>query len=208
MVKFSELKVNEAGLVPVIAQDVATSEVVMMAWMNEEAFEKTLETGYMHYYSRSRKCLWKKGETSGHLQEVVALYHDCDSDALLAKIRQTGPACHTGEYSSFHNAIVEPEGGAVMVGRVMHDENAIITDRVANPVEGSYVNYLFEKGIGKMCKKVGEEATEVVIGAVSDDVENLRYEIGDLFFHTMVVMVEKGITLEDVYREMMGRRKK
>ena len=208
MLNFCDLKANEAGLVPVIAQDVATSEVVMMAWMNEEAYHKTLETGYMHYYSRSRQCLWKKGETSGHVQQVVALYHDCDSDALLAKVRQEGVACHTGAYSCFHNPIVEPESGVVMVGKVMHDEYDIIMDRVAHPVEGSYVNYLFEKGIGKMCKKVGEEATEVVIGAVSNDLENLRYEIGDLFFHVMVVMAEKGITLEDVYREMIGRRKK
>lgn len=203
----SKIKYNEAGLVPAIAQDVQTSEVVMMAWMNEEALRKTLETGQAHYFSRSRQELWHKGATSGHIQEVVSLSYDCDGDALLLKIRQHGNACHTGAYSCFHHPLIELEDGAVMVGRVMHDEMAIIQDRLAHPVEGSYVNYLFDKGIDKMCKKVGEEAAEVIIAAKNRDADELRYEIGDLFFHTLVVMAEQGLTLEEVYREMIGRRR-
>jgi len=202
----SAIRYDEKGLVPVIAQDAATGEVLMLAYMNEEALQATLDTGYCTYFSRSRQKLWKKGETSGHTQKVCELWYDCDGDALLAKVEQIGPACHTGKYSCFHNAVTPREGEAAAFS-LLQEEYELICHRRDNPVEGSYTNYLFDKGIDKMCKKVGEESAEVIIAAKNPDISELQYEVADLLFHTMVVMAQRGLTWKDVLQEVQKRRK-
>lgn len=199
---FSELKWNEQGFICAIAQDNGSGEVLMQAYMNEEALRLTLETGYAHYWSRSRNCLWKKGETSGHLQEVVSVYLDCDSDCVLLKIRQTGAACHTGNYSCFFKKVQgEDRIGVEMLGKLAR----IVADRKANPEEGSYTSYLFEKGIDKIAKKTGEEAVELVIASKNDDKQELIGECADLLYHTLVLLQEKGVSLEDVCTELLER---
>ena len=162
---FSEFKLNSDGLIPVIVQDYKTNEVLMMAYMNEEAFDNTVKTGRMTYYSRSRQCQWVKGETSGHFQYVKSLAVDCDKDTLLAKVEQIGAACHTGNRSCFYTTIVGADYDAKNPLQVFESVYNTIMDRKENPKEGSYTNYLFEKGIDKILKKVGEEATEIVIAA-------------------------------------------
>ena len=202
---WDELKKNDQDLIPVVCQDVATSAVLMVAYMNREAFEETLRTGIMTYYSRSRKELWKKGETSGHYQYMKSLYADCDNDTLLAKVVQIGGACHTGEYSCFFNEIVKKDYDKTDPYSVLSDVMAVILDRKDNPKEGSYTNYLFDKGIDKILKKVGEEATEIVIAAKNPEPEESKYEIADLLYHLMVLMAEKGITWDDVMEELANR---
>ncbi len=202
---WDELKKNDQDLIPVVCQDVATSAVLMVAYMNREAFEETLRTGIMTYYSRSRKELWKKGETSGHYQYLKLLYADCDNDTLLAKVVQIGGACHTGEYSCFFNEIVKKDYDKTDPYSVLSDVMAVILDRKDNPKEGSYTNYLFDKGIDKILKKVGEEATEIVIAAKNPEPEESKYEIADLLYHLMVLMAEKGITWDDVMEELANR---
>ena len=202
---WDELKKNDQDLIPVVCQDVATSAVLMVAYMNREAFEETLRTGIMTYYSRSRKELWKKGETSGHYQYLKSLYADCDNDTLLAKVVQIGGACHTGEYSCFFNEIVKKDYDKTDPYSVLSDVMAVILDRKDNPKEGSYTNYLFDKGIDKILKKVGEEATEIVIAAKNPEPEESKYEIADLLYHLMVLMAEKGITWDDVMEELANR---
>lgn len=202
----SRLHYGADGLIPAIAQDAATQAVLMVAYMNEEALHATLESGYATYYSRSRQALWRKGETSGNTQKVQAIYYDCDGDALLLKVEQTGPACHTGNYSCFANTLAQTQGQTPGF-ELLAEEYAVITDRRQRPVEGSYTNYLFEKGIDKMLKKVGEEAAEVIIAAKNPDVAELRYEIADLLFHTMVVMAQRGLTWQDILAEVKERRK-
>ncbi|MDD3243514.1 MAG: bifunctional phosphoribosyl-AMP cyclohydrolase/phosphoribosyl-ATP diphosphatase HisIE [Eubacteriales bacterium] len=200
------IRYDEKGLVPVVTQDAATGEVLMLAYMNQEALDATLESGYCTYFSRSRQTLWKKGETSGHTQRVVELWVDCDGDSLLAKVEQTGPACHTGSYSCFHNPLTRREKGAASFA-LLREEYELICHRRDNPVEGSYTNYLFDKGIDKMCKKVGEESAEVIIAAKNPDISELQYEVADLLFHTMVVMAQRGLTWDDVLGEIQTRRK-
>ncbi|MCD2491095.1 bifunctional phosphoribosyl-AMP cyclohydrolase/phosphoribosyl-ATP diphosphatase HisIE [Lacrimispora sp. NSJ-141] len=202
---FSQLKLGPDGLVPVIVQDYKTSEVLMMAYMNEKAFEDTLETGKMHYYSRSRKSQWLKGETSGHFQYVKSLYLDCDNDTLLAKVAQMGAACHTGHRSCFFNNLVKKEYDDTNPLMVFEDVYQVILDRKANPKEGSYTNYLFDKGIDKILKKVGEEATEIVIAAKNPNPEEIVYELSDFLYHAMVLMAEKGVTWEDITKELANR---
>jgi phosphoribosyl-ATP pyrophosphohydrolase/phosphoribosyl-AMP cyclohydrolase len=208
---FSSFKLNEQGLLPVIAQDYYSGQVLMMAYMNEEAFNKTIENKKMTYFSRSRQSLWLKGETSGHFQEVKELYYDCDSDTLLAKVIQTGAACHTGKYSCFFNKIdletqEVTELDEFKTPDIFKGVYNVIVDRRDNPKEGSYTNYLFDKGIDKILKKVGEESAEVIIGAKNEGKEEIVYEISDLLYHVMVLMVEKGATWEDIYNELDGRR--
>ena len=156
-----ELKYDAQGLVCAIAQDYESGEVLMQAYMNEEAYQKTLETGYAHYWSRSRQKLWKKGEESGHLQKVRGIYLDCDKDCVLLKVEQTGAACHTGNYTCFFTPVQECGVGAEMLGMLQR----IVEDRKENPEEGSYTSYLFAKGVDKIAKKTGEEAVELVIAA-------------------------------------------
>lgn len=202
---WDDLKCDEKGLIPVVCQEEATNDVLMVAYMNREAFEKTVREGIMTYYSRSRKCLWKKGETSGHYQYVRSLYCDCDNDTLLAKVVQIGGACHTGEHSCFFNTIFESVERSTSPYSVLTDVMNVINDRKINPKEGSYTNYLFDKGIDKILKKIGEEATETVIAAKNPENEESKYEIADLLYHLMVLMSLKGITWDDVMEELANR---
>jgi len=197
-----DIKFNQDGLVPAIAQDVGTGEVLMLAYMNEEALRLTKETGIAHYYSRSRQALWKKGETSGHIQEVKGIYYDCDGDAVLLKVNQIGAACHTGNYSCFFNE----EKGYKDLSNTIKDLYKVIIDRKKNPQEGSYTQYLFDKGIDKILKKIGEEAAEVIIGAKNDKQE-LIYEASDLIYHLIVLLVNEGVTPAEIMEELRGRMK-
>ena len=202
---WSDLKLNSDGMVPVIVQDYRTDEVLMLAYMNEEAFETTINIGKMTYYSRSRQELWIKGMTSGHIQYVKSLTADCDYDTILAKVSQIGAACHTGNVSCFFNEIVKKEYMEKNPLKVLEDGYAIILDRKANPKEGSYTNYLFDKGLDKILKKMGEEASEIIIAAKNPDPEEIKYEIADFLYHMMVMMVDKGITWEEVLEELSQR---
>lgn len=202
---YSEFKLNSDGLIPVVVQDYKTNEVLMLAYMNEEAFDNTIKTGRMTYYSRSRKELWIKGLTSGHYQYVKSLSIDCDKDTLLAKVKQIGAACHTGKRSCFYTELVKKEYDDTNPLMVFEDVFNVIKDRKVNPKEGSYTNYLFDKGIDKILKKVGEEATEIVIAAKNPDKEEIKYEISDFLYHVMVLMAEKEVSWEDITRELARR---
>lgn len=202
---WQEFKKNSDGMVPVIVQDYQTNEVLMMAYMNEEAFETTLRTGRMTYYSRSRQELWIKGMTSGHFQYVKSLSIDCDNDTLLAKVSQIGAACHTGNRSCFYRELVKKEYEERNPLKVFQQVYDVICDRKIHPKEGSYTNYLFDKGIDKILKKVGEECTEIVIAAKNPDPEEIKYEISDFLYHVMVLMAEKGVSWEEITRELARR---
>lgn len=202
---WDEIKTNESGLLPVVVQDYKTQEVLMAAYMNQEAFEATIRTGRMTYWSRSRQELWVKGLTSGHFQYVKELCIDCDNDTLLAKVAQVGAACHTGSRSCFYRSIMKKEYDETNPLKVFEDVFAVIQDRKLHPKEGSYTNYLFDKGIDKILKKVGEEATEIVIAAKNPDPEEIKYEISDFLYHVMVLMAERGVTWEDITRELAQR---
>ncbi len=205
--ELSSIHYDERGLVPAIAQDARTGEVLMLAYMNEESLKLTLETGYATYFSRSRQKLWKKGETSGHVQEVVEMFYDCDGDTILLKVLQTGPACHTGARSCFFNPLKEVEEDEKPAGPgIVQSVYDVISDRRVNPQEGSYTNYLFDKGIEKMCKKVGEEASETIIAAMKSSKEEVTYEVADLVYHLLVLMNQQGVTPTDVYEELARRR--
>ncbi len=177
----------------------------MVAYMDEPAFQETVESGKMCYYSRSRRERWLKGETSGHYQYVKALYLDCDNDTILAKVAQVGAACHTGSYSCFFQEILDRHADGANPHKVLEDVYGVIEDRKVHPKEGSYTNYLFDKGIDKILKKCGEEATEIVIAAKNPDPEEIKYEISDFLYHLMVLMVEKQVTWEDIMRELANR---
>lgn len=204
-ISWENLKKNSDGLIPVIVQDYTTNDVLMCAYMNEEAFHATINCGKMTYYSRSRQDLWMKGETSGHIQYVKELTADCDFDTILAKVSQVGVACHTGNPSCFFNEIVKKEYIEKNPLKVFETVYNIIEDRKNNPKEGSYTNYLFDKGIDKILKKVGEECTEIVIAAKNPDPEEIKYEISDFLYHVMVLMVEKGVTWEEITQELAQR---
>ena len=204
-ISWENLKKNSDGLIPVIVQDYTTNDVLMCAYMNEEAFHATINCGKMTYYSRSRQELWMKGETSGHIQYVKELTADCDFDTILAKVSQVGVACHTGNQSCFFNEIVKKEYIEKNPLKVFETVYNIIEDRKNNPKEGSYTNYLFDKGIDKILKKVGEECTEIVIAAKNPDPEEIKYEISDFLYHVMVLMVEKGVTWEEITQELAQR---
>ncbi|QUI23306.1 bifunctional phosphoribosyl-AMP cyclohydrolase/phosphoribosyl-ATP diphosphatase HisIE [Vallitalea pronyensis] len=214
---FNNLKLNKNGLIPVVTQDIDSNEVLMVAYMNKEAFDKTLETKKVHYYSRSRQCLWLKGETSGHYQTLKHMALDCDEDTLLVKVQQEGVACHTGAYSCFYKEIdletknmvemgdrTKPKSESVL--SIFEEVYNIILDRKKNPKEGSYTNYLFDKGIDKILKKVGEETAEVIIGSKNEGNEEVIYEVSDLIYHLSVLMVEKDVTWDDICNELGKRR--
>ena len=203
--KWSELKKNSDGMVPVVVQDYKTDEVLMVAYMNEEAFDKTIETGIMTYYSRSRNELWVKGLTSGHFQYVKSMALDCDLDTILVKVHQIGSACHTGKGSCFFNEAFKLNSSNHNPSKVFDEVMSTILDRKQNPKEGSYTNYLFDKGVDKILKKVGEEATEIVIAAKNPDKEEIKYEIADFLYHVMVLMAEKDVTWEDITEELSNR---
>ncbi len=202
---FSDFKLNSDGHLPVVVQDAKTDAVLMVAYMNEEAFNLTLKSGVMTFYSRSRKEIWVKGKTSGNYQFVRSLSADCDMDTLLAKVTPIGPACHTGAVSCFFNEICSKPSDDTNPYHVFEKEMNTIMDRKLHPKEGSYTNYLFDKGIDKILKKVGEEATEIVIAAKNPEKEEVKYEIADFLYHVMVLMVECGLTWEDVTEELNNR---
>lgn len=204
--KWEDFKKNNDGHVPVVVQDYRTSEVLMVAYMNEEAYRQTLQTGRMTYYSRSRDELWLKGETSGHYQYVKSLTADCDLDTILAKVSQVGAACHTGARSCFFNEIIKKDyqeaDNPLQVFQEVYD---VIRDRKEHPREGSYTNYLFDKGVDKILKKLGEEATEIVIAAKNPGANEVKYEISDFLYHMMVLMAEKDISWEEITTELANR---
>lgn len=198
----SGLKFDDKGLIPAIVQDYVTHEVLTLAYMSPESLRITLSEGRTCFFSRSRQCLWRKGETSGNVQQVVSVTADCDGDALVVQVKKAGPACHTGAESCFGNELYENEDIRPFS---LSDLMELIAGRKANPKEGSYTTYLFEKGRDKILKKVGEECTEVLIGGAKGDKAETTYELGDLAYHAMVLMTEMGITLEDVVRELARR---
>lgn len=227
------VKFNTDGLIPAVAQDIRTDEVLMLAYMNEESLRKTIETGKAHYYSRSRQTLWLKGGTSGHFQQVKSISLDCDGDTLLLKVEQTGAACHTGHHSCFYTRLdadelmaesekedIAAEGAASVQAstaitqeitnsagaEVLKEVFDVISDRLAHPIEGSYTNYLFSKGLDKILKKIGEESCEVVIASKNGISGEIKAEVADLLYHVMVLLVERGMTLQDVYEELKQRR--
>ena len=204
-ISFEDFKLNSDGMIPVITQDYKTGEVLMLAYMTKESFEKTIATGKMTYFSRSRQELWTKGDTSGHYQYVKSLTLDCDNDTILAKVAQIGAACHTGSRTCFFKEIVRKEYDDRNPLAVFEDVFATILDRKEHPKEGSYTNYLFDKGIDKILKKVGEEATEIVIASKNPDAEELKYEICDFLYHMMVLMADRGVTWKEITDELAQR---
>lgn len=202
---WSDLKLNSEGLVPVIVQDYKTEEVLMLAYMNEEAFNTTIHIGKMTYYSRRRHELWIKGFNSGNIQFVKSLTADCDFDTILAKVSQVGAASYTGERSCFRNNIVKKEYVEKNPLRVLETVYDDIVERRDNPKDGSYTNSLFSKGIDEILKKLGEECTEIVIATKNSQVSQLKYEISDFMYHCMVLMAEKGITWEEIANELSQR---
>ena len=196
------LKYDDRGLIPAVVIDTETRRVLMVAYMNEESLRLSMEKGLTCFYSRSRRQLWTKGETSGNFQHIVSITADCDRDTLLVEVRKDGPACHLGTESCFSDVIFEGDEPAAFQYQDLMD---MLRGRKENPKEGSYTTYLFEKGLDKILKKVGEETTEVIIAAKDHDRANTIYEIGDLMYHVMVLMIEAGISLDDVKREMASR---
>lgn len=199
------LKKGPDGLVPAVVTDYRNEEVLMVAYMNREAFEQTVKTGQMTYWSRSRQELWVKGLTSGHFQYLKELRIDCDDDTLLAKVAQTGAACHTGNRSCFYRTILSRETPARNPMKIFEQVYDVIQDRRIHPKEGSYTNYLFDKGIDKILKKCGEEATEIVIAAKNPNPEEVKYEMADFLYHMMVLMNERGVTWDDIAQELANR---
>lgn len=197
-----KLKFDEKGLIPAIVQDYYTKQVLTVAYMNREALEITLREGQTCFYSRSRQQLWRKGETSGNTQKVVSITSDCDRDALVVEVIKKGPACHTGAESCFFNTEYVADDVTPFSYEGLYD---MIEGRKTQPKEGSYTTYLFDKGMDKILKKVGEECTEVIIAAAKNDREETVFEIADLAYHVMVMMVEQGIELKDVMTELAKR---
>ena len=202
---WQDLKLNSDGMVPVIVQDYKTDEVLMLAYMNEEAFNTTINIGKMTYYSRSRNELWTKGLTSGHIQYVKSLTADCDYDTILAKVSQVGVACHTGNRSCFYNNIVKKEFVEKNPLKVLESTYYDILNLKENPKEGSYTTSLFSKGIDEILKRLGEECTEIIIAAKNPDTEDIKFEISDFMYNCMVLMAEKGITWDEIAKELSQR---
>ncbi len=202
MLNISELKFDEKGLIPAIVVDADTNKVLTLAYMNSESLKISLEKGLTCFYSRSRQELWLKGETSGNYQHIVSITADCDKDALTVLVKKDGPACHTGSDSCFFNPVYESdEISAFSLDSLME----MLKGRKIEKKEGSYTTYLFEKGIDKILKKVGEESTEVIIAGKADDKKETIYEIADLTYHIMVLMVEMGISVDDIKEELASR---
>ena len=202
-IEIETVSFDEKGLIPAIVQDSNTGKVLMLAYMNEEALTKTIETKETWFFSRSRQELWHKGATSGNRQTVKELSFDCDSDAVLVQVEPMGPACHTGETSCFYKTGFESEASN---REIVHEVIAEIKNRRANPVEGSYTSYLFREGIDKVLKKIGEESSEVIIGAKNEDKAELTSELADLIYHSLVLMEISDVSLSDVKNELLKRR--
>ena len=202
MVDISQLKFDEKGLIPAVVADAATREVLTLAYMNAESLRITMERGLTCFWSRSRQELWLKGETSGNYQHVVSITADCDRDALLVLVEPDGPACHMGTFSCFSNPLWQSEERSDFTLQGLME---LIQGRKTDPQEGSYTSYLFEKGLDKILKKVGEESTEVIIAAKAEDKRETVYELADLAYHAMVLMAQTGISLEEVRTELASR---
>ena len=202
MIKIEELKFDKDGLIPAIVVDVMTKDVLTLAYMNKESLEITLKKGCTCFWSRSRQELWLKGETSGNYQHVVSIAADCDKDALVVKVEKDGPACHTGEESCFFNPLYIDEEKHEFSLRGLY---ALLMGRKKEMPQGSYTTYLFEKGLDKILKKVGEESTEVIIAAKAKDKKETIYEIADLAYHLLVLMAQSGITVDEVENELASR---
>ncbi len=199
-----ELTYDERGLIPAVVQEAETGEVLMVAWMDRDAVAKTLTTGLTHFWSRSRRAPWQKGETSGHVQHVQGVYADCDVDTLVVQVHQEGVACHTGARTCFFNALSGPGAAANMLERI----ERIVQQRKSSPPAGSYVASLLAKGEAAVCRKIGEEATEVVTAALGGEGDaRVVSEVADLWFHTLVLLGERGIPLRDVLEELARRHK-
>ena len=217
MINIENLRYDEKGLIPAIIQDGATGQVLMLAYMNQESLLKTIESGVTWFYSRSRRCLWQKGETSGHRQRVKSISYDCDADTLLIIVDQTGAACHEGTFSCFSRTLGSDERTSAMIAdptqvygnaaTVIHDLYHVIMDRKINPKEGSYTNYLFEKGQDKILKKVGEECAETIIGSKNNDKAEILYEMADLWYHNLVLLAYHDISPSELLEELQKRRK-
>ncbi|MFA5535938.1 MAG: bifunctional phosphoribosyl-AMP cyclohydrolase/phosphoribosyl-ATP diphosphatase HisIE [Bacillota bacterium] len=212
-----QLQFDERGLVPTIVQELNSGQVLMLAYQNREALLKTLETGNTWFYSRSRQELWHKGATSGHYQQVHSIYYDCDGDTILIIVKQRGVACHKGYYSCFHHQVTD-EGiltnqeaplisGSQQLGQILGELSEIIGERKENLPEGSYTTYLFEQGLDKILKKVGEEAAEIIIAAKNPDQGELIYETADFLYHLLVLLTEKELSLKKIAQELAKRRK-
>ncbi len=202
MLKIEELKFDEKGLIPAIVVDALSHRVLTLAYMNRESLQISMEKGLTCFYSRSRQALWLKGETSGNYQHIVSITADCDNDALVVMVEKDGPACHTGSDSCFTKPVYESEERHEFSYAGLME---LIAGRKIERKEGSYTTYLFDKGLDKILKKVGEECTEVIIAGKADDKRETVYEIADLAYHVMVLMIEMGISLEDIHRELASR---
>lgn len=203
MINIDELKFDEKGLIPAVVQDAVSGKVLTVAYMNRESIEISMKEGRTCFFSRSRQELWRKGETSGNFQHIVSMTADCDKDALLVKVEKDGPACHLGNESCFHdNMLWESDELSEFTLEGLYQ---LLEGRMKDKPEGSYTTYLFEKGIDKILKKVGEECTEVIIAGKADDKKETVYEIADIAYHIMVMMVQMGISVEDVHRELASR---
>lgn len=202
MIDVNELKFDEKGLIPAIVVDAVTKRVLTLAYMNRESLAITMEKGLTCFWSRSRQELWLKGETSGNYQHVVSITADCDKDALVVVVEPDGPACHLGTTSCFENPVFQSDERQEFSYEGLFE---LLKGRKAEKKEGSYTTYLFEKGLDKILKKVGEESTEVIIAAKAEDKKETVYEIADLAYHVMVLMVEAGISMEDIHRELASR---
>jgi len=206
-VDINVIRFDEQGLVPAIIQDAVSGKVLMLAYMNRESLQKTIETRKTWFFSRSRNQLWNKGETSGNFQRVKKMSYDCDGDSLLVEVEQTGPACHTGEKSCFYRELFKERDLLPINHDIIYDLYERIVKRKQNPMEGSYTNYLFREGIDKILKKIGEETSEVIIGAKNNNKEELVYELSDLIYHSLVLMVQQNIKIEDLKQELTRREK-
>ena len=202
MLNVENLKYDQNGLIPAIVVDTETKQVLTLAYMNAESLRISMDEGRTCFFSRSRQELWRKGETSGNVQHIVSITADCDADALVVEVRKDGPACHTGAESCFFQPVFE---GEEKPGFQYEDLFEMLRGRKETPKEGSYTSYLFDKGRDKILKKVGEEATEVIIAAKDDDKANTIYELGDLMYHAMVLMLDMGITMDEIKAEMASR---
>jgi phosphoribosyl-ATP pyrophosphohydrolase/phosphoribosyl-AMP cyclohydrolase len=212
--KVEDVKFDKSGLVPAVVQDARTRQILTLAYMNEASLRRTMETGESWFWSRSRDKLWHKGETSGNTQRVMSITTDCDGDAIALQVVPKGPACHLGHQSCFHDSTADPslehsrstmEGSSI--GETLDDLYSVVESRRLMRPEGSYTTYLFERGLDKILKKLGEETSETIIAAKNDEREPLVREVADLVYHLLVLMVDRKVTLEDVSQELSGRKK-
>jgi phosphoribosyl-ATP pyrophosphohydrolase/phosphoribosyl-AMP cyclohydrolase len=214
-ISIEEIKFDERGLIPAIVQDAGTRRVLTLAYMNADSLKRTIETGETWFWSRSRSCLWHKGETSGNTQHLVDILLDCDADSVTLLVQPNGPACHTGEQSCFHNELQEASDShekmadqVSSLGAVLEDLYLLVKSRKRDRPEGSYTTYLFDQGLDKILKKVGEESSETIIAAKNQDPADLTREAADLLYHLIVLMVERGVALNEIRDELVSRSKK